>query len=281
MRKLALIILLLLLSIGLNANFDRDSSNFTGNYIDIGAGMGSGLLRDLGTSPLIYTGLLPSISLGYHKHFGKNSLQFNLTSYNGMYLHFAENDSYSSSANQINAELSWYHQLAYFGNTAIRHYYGFAIDNFTGIRTNQSFGNAGFSFENISNIQAKYGISKMLSLKAKDKKFLWLIKYHRKEKQYIANFTVGLPIYSLFYRQGYTNPGNSTLDYVNPFEGYETTGKFLSGVNTQCGINRILDNGNMYGFTYNWSLVSSGKHDVNQLNMSHHAILFHLIFKFN
>ncbi|MDA3912127.1 MAG: hypothetical protein PF448_12300 [Bacteroidales bacterium] len=281
MQKLTPIILLLFLSTNIKATPYRDSSNFQGNYIEIGAGLGSGSLRDMGTSPLFYTGLLPSVSLDYHKYFGKNILQFNVISYNGIYLHFAENQTYSSSATQVNAELIWYRQLGFLGNTAIQHQYGISIDNYTGIRTNQSFGNAGFSFENISSIHAKYGISRMLTLKAKDKKFLWLIKYHRKKKQYIANFNVGLPIYSLFYRQGYTNPGNSTLDYVDPFEGYETTGKFLSGMNTQLAINRILDNGNMYGFSYNWSFLTTGKNDVNQLNISHHAILFHLVFKFN
>lgn len=260
---------------------EKDSITIQGHYVNIGAGISSGLLRDYGTSPLFYTALMADVSINDQYYFGKNRLFIKFQTNNGAYLRFTDNQNYSATANCIDAEISYFRHVGEIGNTKIQHAPGLSISNYTSIRSNQDFGNGGFSFDNISSLQAKYSFSRILTRAAKDKKFLWLIKYHRKEKHYRANIDFGIPLYSIIYRQGYTNPGNSTLDYTDPFEGYDSYGKFFSGMNTQLALNRILENGNMYGLSYNWSFLSTGKKDSNQLNMSHHAIMFHLIFKFN
>ncbi len=251
-----------------------------GHYLDISAGLSTGLMRDYGTSPLFYTGFMGDIVITDQYFFGKNRLDIRVQSNNGAFIKLTENQSYSASASFIDAEISYYRFFGVIEGTNILQAGGFSLSNFTTIRQNPSLGNGGFSFDNISSLQAKFSFGKKLTWKAKDGKFLWLIKYHRKEKHYFANLDFGVPLYSIIYRQGYTNPGNSTLDYINPFEGYESFGKFFSGINSKLSLNRVYDNGNMYGISYDWNLLTTGKKDINQLNLSHHAIMFHLVFKF-
>jgi len=280
MRIITTFLILIALFSKLALSQQSDSIPIQGHYLNIGAGISSGLLRDYGTSPLFYTALMADISINDQYYFGNNRLFIKFQTNNGAYLRFTDNQSFSATANCFDAEISYFRHVGEIGNTKIQHAPGLSISNFSSIRSNQDFGNGGFSFDNISSFQAKYSFSRILTRAAKDKKFLWLIKYHRKEKHYRANIDFGIPLYSIIYRQGYTNPGNSTLDYADPFEGYDSYGKIFSGINTQLALNRILDNGNMYGFSYNWSVLTTGIKDINQLNMSHHGIQFHLIFKF-
>lgn len=115
----------------------------------------------------------------------------------------------------------------------------------------------------------------------KHKKILWLIKHTRKEKEYLLSGKVGVPIVSLIYRPGFTNPGNSTLNDGALLQGYAMKAKAFSGLNTNISISRILANGNMIRFGYYWDYVTNGQNAINRIDMSHHVFTFGLIFKIN
>lgn len=279
------IIFLLILNFGISltsiGQTDTVPKKTRSNLIDISAGLATGSLRDMSTSPLFYTGLLPVIDISYSNFFNKNLIQFNLSSYNGIYIKLTDDDSYLSTANSINTEIAYFRHYEDYDETGFKHYPGVSLNNYTLIRVNSAFNNAAFAFDNISSLNINYLITKDFTLKAKQKKLLWLIKYYRKEKQYLASFKIGIPIYSLIYRPGFTNPGNLTLNNIILLPDYKTTGKVFSGMNTNLSLSRVLENGNMIKFTYHWEFFTSGKYALNRLDMSKHALLFSLVFKIN
>lgn len=283
MKNKILFILILYFGVSLTSIGQTDTvpKKTRSNLIDISAGLATGSLRDMSTSPLFYTGLLPVIDISYSNFFNKNLIQFNLSSYNGIYIKLTDDDSYLSTANSINTEIAYFRHYEDYDDTGFKHYPGVSINNYTSIRVNSAFNNAAFAFDNISSLNINYLMTKDFTLKAKQKKFLWLIKYYRKEKQYLASFKIGIPIYSLIYRPGFTNPGNLTLNNIILLPDYKITSKVFSGMNTNLSLSRILENGNMIKFTYHWEFFTSGKHALNRLDMSKHALLFSLVFKIN
>lgn len=280
-KKSFILILFLGISLTSIGQTDTVSKKIRSNLIDISTGIATGSLRDMSTSPLFYTGLLPVINIGYSNFFNKNLVQLDLNSYNGIYIKLTDDDSYLSTANSLNAELAYYRHYTDYDNTGLKHYPGVSINNYTSIRVNSAFNNAAFAFENIASLNINYLITKDFTVKAKQRKLLWLIKYYRKEKQYLASFKIGIPIYSLIYRPGYTNPGNLTLNNIILLPDYKVTNKVFSGMNTNLSLSRILENGNRIKFTYHWEFFTSGKYSLNRLDMSRHALLFSLVFKIN
>ncbi len=283
MKNKILFILILYFGVPLTSIGQTDTvpKKTRSNLIDISAGLATGSLRDMSTSPLFYTGLLPAIDISYSNFFNKNLIQLNLSSYNGIYIKLTDDDSYLSTANSVNTEIAYFRHYEDYDNTGFKHYPGVSLNNYTSIRVNSAFNNAAFAFDNISSLNINYLITKDFTLKAKHKKLLWLIKYYRKEKQYLASFKIGIPIYSLIYRPGFTNPGNLTLNNIILLPDYKITSKVFSGMNTNLSLSRILKNGNMIKFTYHWEFFTSGKHALNRLDMSKHALLFSLVFKIN
>ncbi|MDD4149583.1 MAG: hypothetical protein PHE33_06100 [Bacteroidales bacterium] len=283
MKNKTIFVLILYVGFSLNSigQIDTVPKETRTKLIDISAGLATGNLRDMGTSPLFYTGLLPVVDITYSDFYNNNLIQFNIISYNGIYIKLTDDDSYTSTANSVNTEIAYYRHYQDYDDTGFKHYPGASINNYTSIRVNSAFNNAAFTFDNISSLNLNYFITKEFTLKAKQKKFLWLIKYYREEKQYLASFKIGVPIYSLIYRPGFTNPGNSTLNNSFLLPDYKITGKVFSGMNTNLSLSKILPNGNMIKLTYHWEYFTSGRYSLNRLDMSKHALLFSLVFKMN
>lgn len=279
MRKTLLFLLLFLFSLLAYSKQDNDTTKAcSSSYFDISGGLTIGSLRDMNTSPLFYTGVMPAVQIKYSNHFSKNIIALDFNTYNGLYMRSVGDVFSSGSANIFDFELLYYRNYDEYAQSDLGQWPGFSISNSTALRVNSDFGNAAYTMDNISSLNLNYMITKKWTRSAKEKKFLWLFKYTRKRKDYLLSFKAGVPIYSVIYRPGFTNPGNATQpDLLLP--GYEFSGKVFSGMNTKLSISRILKNGNMFKLSYNWDLFTTGKHSLNRLDSSKHTILFSLVFK--
>ncbi|PLX08477.1 MAG: hypothetical protein C0596_06365 [Marinilabiliales bacterium] len=244
-------------------------------------GLCLGVMRDLGVSPLYYSNIIPVFEARYNKITEKRFFDVDFSSLNGMQFKIINDQFYNNTINAINLkfEYAWY--SGFYSLEGISDYVGMSVSNFADMRVNESFSNAALSFDNLSNIALTYTLFKKLNRPQKTKKFLGLIKFDRKEKNYLFAFKVGIPLYTLIYRQGYTNPGNSTANIEILFPGYELVGKFLTGLDTDISLTRLLKNGNGIKINYNWMAFSSGKNEINSLNFSQHSIMLGLSFKLN
>lgn len=281
MKTFLLLTLISLSLVVFSQTENSDSYNVQGNYLGINGGLATGVVRDLVTSPLFYTALMPAVTIDY-KHYGKKSIfDFSFMTLNGLYISTSPNNFTSGSGNSFDLDLSYYRLLEANSDDELKYYLGGGIGNFSDIRVNNSFMNAAFTFDNFTDFGLNLRADWRIDRPEKQKKFLWLIKYTKKEKHYLLSGKIGLPVATIIYRPGFTNPGNSTLYDEALFEGYKSKVKVFSGLNTDISVSRILKNGNMIRFGYYWDFITSGKSAVNRIDMSHHVFTFGLIFKIN
>ena len=281
MRKILFILLMSAISLQLLAQTDVDSTKTHSNkYIGISGGFAISSLRDMGTSPLFYTGFLPSLKIDYTNYQEKHLWNIKFTSLNGIYISLATDETHTASGNIFDFEFSYFSNYEDYGQ-AFRKYLGVSANNYSAIRVNSSFMNAAFAFDNISNINLNYKLEWDFTRKEKQKKLFWLINYTRKEKKYLLSAKFGVPIFALIYRPGYTYIGNGTLNNDIIFIDYEWKYKVFPGMNTDIGISRILNNGNQMKLSYYWDFMTTGKMSENRLDKAKHMLLFTLIFKLN
>ncbi len=257
------------------------SLSYKGNYLGISGGFSTGLMRDMVTSPLFYTGIMADVALDYTNVSEKNLVNFNFTTVNGLYVSSGVDDFYTSTGSIFDFELAYYRNIEEYSRFDFAQYIGFSVGNYSAIRVNNAFMNAGMTFDNFTDFDLNLRADFPFTRHEKKKKLFWLIPYTKKEKHFLVSGKIGIPVYSLIFRPDYTNPGNSTLNNDVLFPGYEMSGKVFSGMNTDLSIARFLNNGNMIKFTYFWEYMTTGKLTTNRLDTSRHAFLFTLVFKIN
>lgn len=278
------IIFVLLLSFSLNAYSQADEKSLpdiTGNYLGISGGLATGVMRDIVTSPLFYTAVMPAVNIDYKLYFQKSIFSVNFATLNGFYMTLTHDNAFSASGNKFDFDISYYRLLEESSDNSLKNYLGVSTGNFTELYINNAFMNAGFTFNNFTDVSLNLKADWSITKPEKQKKFLWLIKYKSKEKQYLLSGKLGVPIVSLMYRPTFTNPGNSTLNDETLFPNYSMKTKVFSGLSTDISISRILKNGNMVRFGYYWDFITSGKNALNRIDMSHHIFTVGLIYKIN
>lgn len=277
-----LIIFFLLLS---NLVFSQEEENIlpqvSGNYIGINAGLSSGLVRDLITSPLFYTSALAYIDINYQNIGEKNIFQAKFASHNGINALIINENSFIGFQSVFDFNVLWLRVLESSLNKRVKHFLGAELENYTSIRINLDFMNAASCIDNINNISIAYQANFVFRRAEKEKKLFGLINYKRKEQFYLLTAGVSVPVISLYYRPEFTIPGNATLNDNNIFDGYSLKPKVFSGLASDISISRILHNGNMIKFGYSWMFATNGKTAFNRLEFSHHIFSLGLVFKIN
>ncbi|MDD3860819.1 MAG: hypothetical protein PHW83_11520 [Bacteroidales bacterium] len=281
MRK---IIFALLLSFSLNAYSQADQKtlpDIKANYFGISGGLATGVMRDFVTSPLFYTAFMPAVNFDYKLYCPKSIFSINFATLNGFYIALTHDNAYSATGNKFDFDISYYRLLEASSDDALKNYLGISTGNFTELYINNAFMNAGFTFNNFTDISLCLKSDWTIIKPEKQKKFLWLIKYKSKEKQFLLSGKLGVPVVSLMYRPAFTNPGNATLNNEVLFPNYSMKTKVFSGLSTDISISRILKNGNMLRIGYYWDYITSGKNALNRIDMSHHIFTVGLIYKIN
>lgn len=278
--KRILFLLCLFSSFGVFAQINQQQNiKVSGKYLGTNVGLASGVVRDVLTSPLFYSAVMPALTIDYKHYSEKSIFDFSFMTLNGIYITATHDNFVLGTGNSFDFDFSYYRLLEATSDEELKYYLGAGIGNFSDIRVNNSFMNAAFAFDNFTDFGLNLRADWRIDSPEKQKKFLWLIKYTKKEKHYLLSGKIGLPIASVIYRPGFTNPGNSTLYDEALFEGYKSKVKVFSGLNTDISISRILTNGNMIRFGYYWDFITSGKSAINRIDMSHHVFTFGLIFK--
>ncbi|HOZ30546.1 MAG TPA: hypothetical protein PLL66_06480 [Bacteroidales bacterium] len=281
MRK---IIFGLLLVFSLNAISQTEEKvlpDIHGNYLGIAAGFATGTIRDFLTSPLSYTALMPAINFDYKLYCPKSIFSVNFATIDGLYITVTHDNTYIATGYKFDFDISYYRLLEGNSGGGLKNYLGLSTGNFSELYINSAFGNASSTFDNFTDLSLCLKSDWTIIKPEKQKKFLWLVKYKSKEKQYLLSGKLGVPIVSLMYRPAFTNPGNSTLNDETLFPNYSMKTKVFSGLSTDISISRILKNGNMVRFGYYWDFITSGKNALNRIDMSHHIFTVGLIYKIN
>ena len=238
---------------------ERDSA--THFFLNLRSGIGYGLYRDLGTSPLTYQGiqLHPGIAMELQKPQWRFEAMI-----------FADGGAYGIKPGVNYIQAYGGHPLLAFrawrkisDDTPVRLWLGGSADNLFDIRYQSSLGNACAGFGNFARLnlegRAEYGLD------------CWL-------------FHVGLQLnaLSLCTRPGFVYMDNFDQDISSPtantFDQYHTYVALATSVATDVGTSLLLASGNRIGISYQWSYLSSHitPEAPHLFQYVHHAFIFHL-----
>jgi hypothetical protein len=266
----------------ISPSFAQEESNTfperDGNFTSITGGLSISPLRDKGTSPLLYTGVLGVFGLDFVSYKNQNLWQVRFTTPDGVYVRATEDDLFSTTGFNFDFRAS-YERNFESKNEKRRQYLGAMIDNWSSFRTNSSFMNAGFAFNNISSLNLTYALEYDLTRKAVERKILGFINYKRKEKHYFLRAQAGLPLFAMMYQPGYTHVGNATVNDNALFTDFEWNTYAFPGLSTEISITRLMKNGNQWRYSYHWNAFTTGEASVNRVDMANHMFLFTLIVK--
>jgi hypothetical protein len=279
MNKLYSLILFFTVALTLSSQENIFSFPQKSSYIETSAGFSTGKIRDRLTTPLFYDLTAAKINLSRTILRPKGIYNYGIDFYGGIYYLFINDDFFISSTQQFIFNFNYSRLLEALSSVSYRYYIGSSLQNHSLIWLNEAFGNAAFTFSNISNINFDFKY-KLLFIKAsKEKKLFWLIKYKTKERKYMMDFDLSIPFFSGIYRPEFTNPGNSTLNNSSIFNGYKMNLGLFTGLQTNFSLNEILANGNMFRYGYRWQMGSYLKNNPSTLDVSYHSLYFSLIFK--
>ena len=260
MNRLFVTILFLLLAIP-PLRAESDSSAHC--YIYLHGGVGYGLFRDLGISPLTYRGLqlAPGLSVSVQKP--KWNYEAMLLADGGAYgLKLGINFIQTYGGHPV-IGFSALHRLAAADHWRL--WAGGSVDNLFDIRYTASLGNACAGFGNFARINAVGRVEYRLCR--------WL--FH-------ARLQLGL--LSLALRPGFAYMDNFDQNIAsstaNTFDQYRSYLTLANSAVTDLGATLQLAGGNRVGISYRWSyLTSRTTHTAPHLfQYADHALLFHLGF---
>ncbi len=279
MKKLCSIILFCVVGLSLSSQEDIFTFPEKSSYIETSAGFSTGKIHDRLTTPLFYNLTAARINLSRTIQRPKGIYNYGIDYYGGMYNLSTNDDFFISSTQQFIFNFNYSRLLEELSSVSYRYYIGSSLQNHSIIWVNEAFGNAAFTFSNISNLNFDFKY-KLLFIKAsKEKKLLWLIKYKTKDRKYRMDFDLSIPVISGIYRPEFTNPGNATLNNSAIFNGYKMNIGLFTGLQTDFSLNEVLSNGNMFRYGYRWQVGVYSKQKPSTLNVSYHSLYFSLIFK--
>ncbi len=239
-------------------------------YIEVGTGAGTGLFRDLATSPLFYGGKIFVFSGGVIKK--STEKETNVILRYGFGDHTNNYNNTYNTATLYNFDIIFSHLylLPALSSHTLKPFAGVTVLSSTNIRNNTALMNNSFGVENISNIMISGKVS--LQIPRKKQKFKLL--------QRAISTTLSAGLINLNYRPGYAY---NYLPTITDTRVRNLTEHSLSlngfRINAQTDYTTYLSNGNGVKISYIFDAYNApGRHE--PFSHSRHTIQFTLLFKF-
>jgi hypothetical protein len=249
-------------------------------FVVNGLGMNYSQLRDYGTSPLVYSALLPMVNLGYERFAQKSIYQFNICGATGVYQKKVFQNPFEIKTFGFEVKLNYLWLVSSHASKNIQWYLGSTLIHQLSIRNAEHFQNSGFTVDNISHLGPQLLFQKLIHRKVFEKK-IGKITFRRPERNFLFHFGFRLPVISSFYRPGYVFIANGTREDYKTFEQYSLHFLSFRGLFFNTSITRLMRNGNGFRISYDWSAVTTGNKLANRLEMSNHFLQCSLLFKIN
>ena len=235
-------------------------------YINLQGGIGYGLYRDLGVSPLTYRGLQlhPGISLLLEKSDWRYEAMFQAAggAY-GLRLGVGYIQAYGG-----HPRLGFKALHNVYDDSHWHLWVGGSVDDLFDIRYNASLGNASAAFGNFARLNVEgcveYGLCR------------WLFHAHLQLNVLSLNMRPGFA-YMDNFDQNIASPTANTFDQYSSYLAVATSAK------TDVGASLLLANGNRIGLSYQWGYLTSrtSRRAPHLFECADHALLFHLGLKLN
>ena len=235
-------------------------------FLNLHGGIGYGLYRDLGVSPLTYRGLqiYPSISVGLQKSYWRYEAMFSVAG--GVYgLRLGTDYIQAYGGHPVLGVKAL--RLLLVGNH-FSLWAGGLADNLFDIRYNASFGNANVGFSNFARLNLEGRAEYRL-------------------RNFLFHINLQINALSLLYRPGFAYMDNYDQDIsspvINTFDQYRCYLAIVTGAAPDLGATLLLSNGNRVGLSYQWNYLTSRTTTLapHLFQYADHALLFHLGVRLN
>jgi hypothetical protein len=249
-------------------------------------GFGGSLVKatDNATSPLMYKGFAPAVSINYLVH-SEHVIKALETDFSYGWLSSRTNSPWYQQQNtSIIFNLRFYklYQLKKIFNNKLNCYLGgeVFINNF--YRINYKYGNSALNFESYAGLGPTTRFEFPFGHKARHVK-IWFMNFNRRDRDLRLSFQASLPLVNFLVRPTYVTVTN----FIDPeLQSAITSDNMYGGflipfsVRTHTELYYILHNQNMLKLSYGWNFFS---HDpgFNKVQTATHSFLFSYIFKFN
>lgn len=263
MRRTFILLLLVGLTCSAVAQPTAEPSKPHGAWIGLQGGLGYGLHRDLGLSPLTYRGadLHPALTVGWQQSPWRYRAW--LGADGGAYGLILRPTALRAYGGQATLGVGCSHLLHTHNQWQL--WGGLEAEERFDLRYNAQFGNADLAISN----------------------FATLTTFVRAEwhlPHWLLFGQLGVEPLSLQLRPGFAYIDNYDRDIAHPannlFDQYHWYLSCATGLHTQLGAHLLLTNGNQVGLSYRWHFFASRTTDAAPYayHQAAHALLFHLQF---
>ena len=247
-------------------------------YIALGIGLNQNTFRDFATSPLYYSGIIPSYSVGYKKSDVKREglIDLHYTAGSQKYK-VVENDT-KTKFWSLTFNYNKLYQIKKWSNDKWNFKTGGALQITNNFRINELLENNAYGYEGFLNILFSNKVTRDITRTRAINKSFWIFHYNRKPRKREISYQLNLGVCNNYVRNGYIYLGQS--DVVNNFhllDNYQA-GIFKGyRVNSALNYTLYLKNNNAFQVSYLWDALSTaGKYD--RFDMASHRIQFSLLF---
>lgn len=278
------ILLYFLLTISLGNMYAQPIGNNTGkanHFLEVGLGMNSHAIRDKGTSPLLYKGLLPAVHL-----------QYLLTKSNfigiineNFYIGYLKTRNYQTIDNNkalsINNDLTFTALFRVKSRNRINFYAGGELGTLANVRLNDKFNNANLNYE----IMVSLGPSAMLEYNTSWKSGrinLGLVSFKKRDRNLKFQYSMSMPVLTNVLRPGYAtiNDFVDNNNYTIKLDEFKLTSfKNLFMFRNRFTLYYILRNNNMLKFNYDFNYFSY-YNTYNPVRGINSSLMFSIVFRF-
>lgn len=278
MKRKLLVILGLFVSVFVYGQNNYESTKkYDGKFIHIGAGLDIIKFRDLGTSPLFYSGLLTDIELGLIKFDSGKEREFKFSFASGKAIKTISKTTYTS--NVMIGNLSYSKLYPVWHNEKLMCKLGGELKNSFHFRNNASFQNNAVGIEFFSTLSASGKISWNISNKRTKRFKILFIPFTLQPRKRELSFNMKLALMNNTYRNGYAYTGDSSV--VNDpsiFDGYKF--RMFSGyrIGTELNYTVFLKNGNAIKLGYELDAYKTGG-DLDKFEIANFKLKIALLFK--
>jgi hypothetical protein len=248
------------------------------HFIVIEGGLGHGAFRDKGVSPLIYDGVLPTMSLQHTAT--KPHYIFNASGRisGGIMSSTIDNASYFSQLINMSLQFDYFRKIHESNNQKLHYFMGFGLRHDAGIRVSPHLMNAQFVFDNFSGAYINGRVQLDLKIKALERK-IWFVNYKKPARNYSLACNMHLPFAGFLYRPGFSYVGHATTNSSELFDGYKGYLLLFSGLRMRVEALKHLENGNALGFAYDFRVFNSKNYLNNYLQTAEQLVAFSLLYR--
>lgn len=278
MKRKLLVILGLLVSVFVYGQNNYESTKkYDGKFIHIGAGFDVVKFKDLGTSPLFYSGFLKYMETGFIKFDSGKERELKFSFATGNAINTINKTTYTS--NVMIGNLSYSKIYPVWHNERFMCKVGGEFKNTFQYRNNPSFQNNAVGVEFFSTLSASGKISWNISNKETKRFKILFIPFTFQPRKRELSFNMKLALMNNTYRNGYAYTGDSSV--VNDpsiFDGYKF--KMFNGyrIGTELNYTVFLKNGNAIKLGYELDAYKTGG-NLDKFEIANFKLKIALLFK--